>query len=212
MARYTKSRCKLCRRESIREEPKMYLKAERCFSDKCAIERRAFPPSQHGSKKGKPSGYGIRVREKQKAKRIYGILEKQFRNYFEKAKNKEGITGDHLVVFLERRLDNVVYRLGFAKSRSNARQLVAHGHFLVNGRRTDIPSYLVRVGDEIQLKERSRKNEVIVQTLEARKGSVPSWLELDDKSMKGIVKSLPERRDITDLNINEQLIVELYSR
>lgn len=212
MARYTKSRCKLCRRESIREEPKMFLKSERCFSDKCAVERRAFPPGQHGSKKGKLSGYGIRVREKQKAKRIYGILEKQFREYFDKAKDKKGITGDHLVVFLERRLDNVVYRLGFAKSRSNARQLVSHGHFLVNGRRTDIPSYLVRVGDEIQLKERSRKNQWIVQNFEARKGSVPSWLEIDDRAMKGIVKSLPERKDITDLNINEQLIVELYSR
>ncbi len=196
----------------MREEPKMFLKSERCFSDKCAVERRAFPPGQHGSKKGKLSGYGIRVREKQKAKRIYGLLENQFREYFNKAKNKEGITGDHLIVFLERRLDNVVYRLGFAKSRSHARQLVAHGHFLVNGRRTDIPSYQVRVGDEIQLKEHSKKNQVIVQNFEARKGTVPKWLEIDDKSMKGIVKSLPERKDITDLNINEQLIVELYSR
>lgn len=212
MARYTKSRCKLCRRESIKEEPKMFLKSERCFTDKCAVERRAFPPGQHGSKKGKLSGYGIRVREKQKAKRIYGLLEKQFRKYFDQAKEKEGITGDHMIVFLERRLDNVVYRLGFAKSRSHARQLVAHGHFLVNGRRTDIPSYLVKVGDEIQLKERSRKNQVIVDTFTAKKDSVPKWLEVDAKSFKGIVKNLPERQDITDLNINEQLIVELYSR
>lgn len=212
MARYTKSRCKLCRRESVREDPKMFLKSERCFSDKCAVERRAFPPGQHGSKKGKLSGYGIRVREKQKAKRIYGLLEKQFRGYFDEAKEKEGITGDHLIVFLERRLDNVIFRLGFARSRSHARQLVAHGHFLVNGRRTDIPSYLVKVGDEIQLKERSRKNRIIVQNLEAKKGTIPGWLELDDKSFKGIVKTLPERKDITDLNINEQLIVELYSR
>lgn len=212
MARYTKSRCKLCRREALREDPKMFLKSERCFTDKCAVERRAFPPGQHGSKKGKLSGYGIRIREKQKAKRIYGLLEKQFRKYFDKAKNKEGITGDHLIVFLERRLDNVVYRLGFAKSRSHARQLVAHGHFLVNGRRTDIPSYLVRVGDEIQLKERSRKNQIIAETFEAKKNSVPKWLEVDDKTFRGIVKNLPERKDITDLNINEQLIVELYSR
>jgi small subunit ribosomal protein S4 len=212
LARYTKSRCKLCRRESVREDPKMFLKSERCFTDKCAIERRAYPPGQHGAKKGKLSGYGIRVREKQKAKRIYGILERQFRNYFEKAKDMEGITGEHLIVFLERRLDNVVYRLGFAKNRSHARQLVAHGHFLVNGRRTDIPSYLVRVGDEIQLKERSRKNPLILSSLEAKKGMVPKWLELDEKAFKGIVKALPERKDITDLNINEQLIVELYSR
>lgn len=212
MARYTKSRCKLCRREALREDPKMFLKSERCYTDKCAVERRAFPPGQHGAKKGKLSGYGIRIREKQKAKRIYGILERQFREYFNKAKKKEGITGEHLIVFLERRLDNVVYRLGFAKSRSHARQLVAHGHFLVNGRRTDIPSYLVRVGDEIQLKERSRKNQIIAETFAARKGSVPKWLEVDEKSFKGIVKSIPERKDITDININEQLIVELYSR
>ncbi|MCX7944582.1 MAG: 30S ribosomal protein S4 [Deltaproteobacteria bacterium] len=212
MARYTKSRCKLCRREAIREDPKMFLKSERCYTDKCAIERRPFPPGQHGSKKGKLSGYGIRVREKQKAKRIYGVLERQFREYFYKAKKKEGITGEHLMVFLERRLDNVVYRLGFAKSRSHARQLVAHGHFLVNGRRTDIPSYLVRVGDEIQLKERSRNNKIIAETFASKKGMVPKWLEVDEKSFKGIVKSLPERKDITDININEQLIVELYSR
>ncbi len=212
MARYTKSRCKLCRRETTSKDSKMFLKSERCYTDKCAVERRAFPPGQHGQKRGKLSGYGIRVREKQKAKRIYGLLERQFREYFDKAKEKEGITGDHLIVFLERRLDNVVYRLGFARSRSHARQLVAHGHFFVNGRRIDIPSYLVRVGDEIQLKERSRKNEIIAKNFESRKGTAPKWLEVDDKSFKGIVKMLPERKDITDLAINEQLIVELYSR
>lgn len=212
MARYTEARCKLCRREAVKEDPKMFLKSERCFTDKCAIERRAYPPGQHGAQKGKLSGYGIRIREKQKAKRIYGVLERQFKGYFEKAKKMEGITGENLITLLERRLDNVVYRLGFAKSRSHARQLVAHGHFLVNGRKTDIPSYLVKVGDEIQLKERSRKNKIILETLESRKTSVPKWLELDDKAFKGIVKEIPLRKDITDININEQLIVELYSR
>lgn len=209
MARYRGAVCRQCRREKL----KLFLKGDRCFSDKCAFERRSFAPGQHGqSRMRKTSDYAIQLREKQKVRRMYGMLEAQFRKYFEKAERIKGVTGEILLQLLERRLDNSVYRLGFASSRTQARQLVKHNHFQVNGRRVDIPSFQVSVGDVISLKEKSRKIEVILDSLDAvvRRG-VPSWLELEQDNFKGTVKTLPERQEIT-MPIQEQLIVELYSK
>ncbi len=208
MARYIESVCRLCRRENL----KLYLKGERCYSDKCAIERRNYPPGQHGQMRAKFSGYGQQLREKQKVKRMYGLVEKQFRNLFAKAERQKGITGTNLLILLERRLDNMVYRLGFASSRSEARQLVCHSHFRVNGRKVTIPSYLLKVGDVIDLREKSRQIAKIGESLEgvARRG-IPSWLELEKEQFRGRVSSLPNREDLT-MPMKEQLIVELYSK
>lgn len=191
---------------------KLFLKGERCYTEKCAITRRNYAPGQHGQRRPKPSEYGLQLREKQKVKRIYGILERQFRTYFAKAEQRKGITGETLLLFLERRLDSVVYRLGFASSRAQARQLVRHGHFLVNGRKVDIPSYLITGGDVIQVRERSRTLEPIKTSLETvEQRGIPTWLELDKVEFKGIAHMLPSRDQIT-LPIQEQLIVELYSK
>ena len=208
MARTRGPVCRLCRREGM----KLFLKGDRCYKDKCAIERRGYAPGQHGRRRSKVTGYGIQLREKQKVKRIYGVLERQFRNYFKKAARRKGITGETLLSFLERRLDNVVYRIGLASSRPQARQFVNAGHVLVNGRRVDIPSFLVKKGDEIAVREKSRKNEFIRQSIETAKGrGVPDWLELDAEAFKGRVTALPKREEIA-LPITEQLIVELYSK
>lgn len=210
MARYTDSVCKLCRREGM----KLFLKGERCVSEKCSIDRRNYPPGQHGPsmRRRKPSDYSIQLREKQKVKRIYGIGEAQFRNYFARAARAKGTTGEVLLTMLESRLDNVVYRLGFAASRASARQIVRHRHVLVNSRIVDIPSYQVKAGDLIEVKERSRSLEVIQEAMKrfGRRGE-PSWLTLDKAKMTGQVIQAPARSDV-DLEINEQLIVELYSR
>ncbi len=208
MARYREAVCRLCRREGV----ELYLKGDRCFTDKCAIKRRGYPPGQHGQRRPKHSDYGVQLREKQKAKRIYGILEKQFRNYFEKAERMKGKTGDNLLILLERRLDSVVYKLGFAQTRRESRQIVRHGHFAVNGRKVNIPSYLVRAGDVIELREKSRKIPNVNEALDAvvRKG-IPPWLDLVRDEFKGVVKALPVRTDIQE-PIQEQLIVELYSK
>lgn len=208
MARYTGPSCRLCRRENT----ELFLKGERCYTDKCAIKRRNYPPGQHGQGRSKVSNYGVQLREKQKVRRIYGILEKQFRSYFEKADRMKGVTGENLLSLLERRLDNIVYRSGFATSRIEARQLVRHGHFTLNGRKVNIPSIQVKVGDVLELREKSRKVSSIIESLEGvvRRG-IPQWLELDKDAFKGMVKSLPVREDIT-MPIQEQLIVELYSK
>ncbi len=208
MGRYIGPVCRLCRREGSQ----LFLKGERCFKDKCAIKRRNYAPGQHGRRRIKLQGYGIQLREKQKVKRIYGVLERQFRLYFKRAAAKKGVTGEILLSFLERRLDNVVYRLGFASSRAQARQLVNHGHFLVNGHRVDIPSYQVRRGDVVELREKSRKNAIIQGNLDTAQGrGIPRWLELDAGNFKGTVMDLPKREDIT-MPIQENLIVELYSK
>jgi small subunit ribosomal protein S4 len=208
LARYTKTNCRLCRRENL----KLFLKGERCYTEKCAYDRRNYPPGQHGQARKKFSDYGTQLREKQKVKRIYGILENQFRNIFKEADRQKGITGETLLALLERRLDNIVYRLGFANSRDEARQLVRHNHFLVNQSKVNIPSYLVKPGDVIELREKSKKVVRVLEALEgvARRG-VPQWLELDKDQMKGSMKGLPAREDIT-LPIQEKLIVELYSK
>ena len=208
MARYTKSVCRLCRRENL----KLFLKGERCYTEKCAIDRRTYPPGQHGQGRKKFSAYGAQLREKQKVKRMYGLLENQFRNVFFESDRRKGITGEILLSLLERRLDNTVYRLGFANSRNEARQLVRHSHFLVNQTKVNIPSYLVKPGDVIQLREKSKKVVRILEALEgmARRG-VPPWLELDKEQLKGQVKAVPSREDIT-IPIQENLIVELYSK
>jgi small subunit ribosomal protein S4 len=191
---------------------KLFLKGDRCFKEKCAFERRGYAPGQHGRRRSKIQGYGIQLREKQKVKRMYGVLEKQFRNYFAKAARSKGITGATLLQLLEQRLDNVVYRLGFASSRSMARQLVAHGHIAVNGRKTTIPSALIKPGSVVTLREKSRKNEQVKICLDTAKGrGVPSWLELDADQFQGTVRQLPSREEIT-MPIQEQLIVELYSK
>ncbi|TSK03971.1 MAG: 30S ribosomal protein S4 [Geobacter sp.] len=208
MARYTGPSCRLCRREGS----ELFLKGERCYTDKCAIKRRSYPPGQHGQGRIKVSDYGVQLREKQKVRRIYGILENQFRGYFETADRMKGVTGENLLFLLERRLDNVVYRLGFATSRDEARQLVRHSHFTLNGRKANIPSIQVKSGDVIQLREKSRKITVINESLEGvvRRG-IPQWLELDKDAFKGTIKAMPVREDIT-MPIQEQLIVELYSK
>lgn len=211
MARYTDAVCKLCRREGV----KLFLKGERCFSPKCAIERHNYPPGVHGKKqqfRRKMSDYGIQLREKQKARRIYGILERQFQRYFSEAQKRPGLTGENLLQLLERRLDNVVYRMGFADSRAQARQLVNHGHFTVNGVRTDIPSYLVKPGDVIAVREQSRNNEYFRYVGEAMEHKrTVEWLDVNPGQLVGRVNALPERAQI-DIPLNEQLIVEYYSR
>lgn len=190
----------------------LFLKGERCYTDKCAIKRRNYPPGQHGQGRTKVSDYGVQLREKQKVRRIYGVLEKQFRSYFEKADRMKGVTGENLLALLERRLDNIVYRLGFASSRIEARQLVNHGHFMLNGRKANIPSIQVKVGDVVVVRQKSQKVASINESLEGvvRRG-VPQWLELDKDAYNGVVKTLPVREDIT-MPIQEQLIVELYSK
>ena len=209
MARYTDSVCRLCRREGM----KLFLKGSKCFSDKCPIEKRNFAPGQHGKdRKAKIVGYGLQLREKQKTKRIYFTQEGQFRNYFEKAARSKGVTGEKLLQQLERRLDNVVYRLGFGMSRRQARQLVRHGHVQVDGRKVNIPSYEVSVGEEIDIREGSRKLSLLEQAKEfASHQNSPNWLEIDRDGYKGRVLALPKREDI-NLPVNEQLIVELYSK
>ena len=209
MARYTDPVCRLCRREGM----KLFLKGTKCFSDKCPIEKRNFAPGQHGKdRKAKIVGYGLQLREKQKTKRIYFTQEGQFRSYFEKAARGKGVTGEILLQQLERRLDNVVYRLGFGMSRRQARQLVRHGHVAVNGRKVNIPSYQVSVGEEIAIRENSRKLPILEQAKEfASHQNSPSWLEIDRDNYKGRVLSLPKREEI-QMPVNEQLIVELYSK
>jgi small subunit ribosomal protein S4 len=208
MARYTDAVCRLCRREGV----KLFLKGDRCFTPKCGVERRAFPPGQHGQGRTRFSDYGVQLREKQKVKRIYGILERQFSVTMDRASRMKGRQGENLLMLLERRLDNVVFRLGFATSRAEARQLVKHGHFEVNGRRQTIPSMLVKAGARISVCEKSRKVARIANALETLEGrSVPRWLETEKAKFEGVVKALPARDDIT-IPIQEQLIVELYSR
>lgn len=208
MARYTGPVCRLCRREGT----KLYLKGDRCYSDKCAIDRRNYAPGQHGQGRSKVSEYGLQLREKQKVRRVYGILEGQFRGYFDKADRQQGVTGENLLRILERRLDNVVYRLGFANSRAQARQFVRHNHFTLNGHKANIPSIQVSVGDVIQLKEKSKNSPVIKEIIESLgQKTPPAWLELDKENLSGRVVALPTREDI-DLPIQEHLIVELYSR
>lgn len=209
MARYTGPVCRLCRRENI----KLFLKGDRCYSDKCSFDRRAYAPGQHGQRRGrKASDYGIQLREKQKVKRIYCLSEKQFHLFFERGDRQKGITGSNFLVMLERRLDNVAYRLGFASSRFEARHFVRHKHFLVNGTKVNIPSYLIKIGDVVEVNEKSRNIKAIGESLDAvvRRG-VPQWLDLEKDNYKGIIKSFPVREDLT-MPINEQLIVELYSR
>ena len=208
MARYTGAVCRLCRREGL----KLFLKGERCYTDKCAIERRNYPPGEHGQARPKFSEYSVQLREKQKLRRMYGVLEGQFRRYFEMADRAKGVTGETLLQLLERRLDNIVYRVGFATSRSEARQLVRHGHFRVNGRKVNVPSYLVRAGDTVSVRERSQKVTRIQGALElAQRRGVPEWLEVTPESFAGRVKALPVRSDLT-MPINEKLVVELYSK
>ena len=208
MARYTEAVCRLCRRENV----KLFLKGDRCFSAKCGVERRTYPPGQHGQGRARFSDYGVQLREKQKVKRMYGLLENQFSRTMSRATRMKGRTGENLLVLLERRLDNVVFRMGFATSRAEARQLVRHGHFTVNGRKATIPSMTLREGDIVKLRERSQKVARISGALEALEGkSVPGWLETDKENFAGKVKALPVREDIT-MPIQEQLIVELYSR
>ena len=209
MARYNGPVCRLCRREGM----KLFLKGERCYTEKCAIEKRNLPPGQHGKlRKAKLVGYGLQLREKQKVKRIYGVLENQFRRYFESAARHRGVTGVMLLQALETRLDNVVYRLGFATSRPQARQLVRHGHFLINGKKVDIPSYAVKMGDEVRVRESSAKSAVVAHAIDEVKGrGVPEWLQVDAASTLGRVLSIPTREQI-NLPVQEQLIVELYSK
>ncbi|MFY2557929.1 30S ribosomal protein S4 [Myxococcus sp. CA051A] len=208
MARYTASACRICRRENL----KMYLKGDRCYTDKCAIERRPYPPGQHGQGRVKFSGYGVQLREKQKVKRMYGLLENQFRGYYHRASAAKGKTGENLLQQLELRLDNVVFRMGFADTRNEARQLVRHGHFQVNGRKVNIPSFSIKPGTSVEVVEKSRKVLRISEALETvdRRG-VPQWIDLDKKSFKGTVRTVPNREDLT-MPIQEQLIVELYSK
>ena len=208
MARYTGPSCRLCRRQNM----ELYLKGERCYTDKCAIKRRNYPPGQHGQLRTKVSDYGTQLREKQKVRRIYGILEKQFRGYFHEADRMRGVTGENLLSLLERRLDNAVYRLGFASSRTEARILVRHCHFTLNGRKVNIPSIQCKIGDVIELRQKSRNVACVIESLESvvRRG-LPQWLELDKDAFKGVVKALPIREDVT-LPIQEQLVVELYSK
>lgn len=209
MARYTGSVCRLCRRENL----KLFLKGDRCYSDKCAFDRRSYAPGQHGQgRRGKISNYGIQLREKQKVKRMYGLSEKQFRLLFSKADRQKGITGTNLLVALERRLDNVVYRMGFTNSRTQGRHFVRHKHFLVNGKRVNIPSYPIQTGDVVEVHEKSKEMQAIQGALEAvvRRG-IPQWVELDKDKKRGVIKSLPVREDLT-MPIQEQLIVELYSK
>ncbi|BAE82287.1 30S ribosomal protein S4 [Desulfitobacterium hafniense] len=208
MARYTGPVCRLCRREGM----KLFLKGDRCYTGKCAIDRRAYAPGQHGQSRGKkPTEYGIQLREKQKVRRIYGVQEKQFRSYYDKANRQKGIVGENLLRLLERRLDNVVFQLGFATSRPEARQLVRHGHFTINGRRVDIPSFLVRVGDVVGVKEASKSSPRLKEILSSLDRTPPKWMNLDANAATGTIIALPDREDI-QLPIQEHLIVEKYSR
>lgn len=209
MARYRGSVCRICRRENM----KLFLKGDRCYSDKCAFDRRSYAPGQHGQRRrGKVSDYGIQLREKQKVKRLYGLSEKQFRLFFSRADRQKGITGTNLLVLLERRLDNVVYRLGFVNSRSQGRQFVRHNHFLVNGKKVNIPSYMIQADDVVEVRDKSKKIQSITDSLDAvvRRG-IPQWLELEKENFRGMIKGFPVREDIT-MPIQEQLIVELYSK
>lgn len=208
MARYKESTCRLCRREGA----KLYLKGDRCYSEKCGFSRKAYPPGMHGQKRQKVSEYGLQLREKQKARRIYGVLETQFRKYFKEADRRRGVTGEHLLQILESRLDNVVYRMGFSRSRAEARQLVRHGHFMVNGRKVDIPSYLTRPGDEVAVRE-NRRGKPVFKELAAwgtTHEEMP-WLEIEREQLKGKIARLPNREEL-DVPIAEHLIVEHYSR
>lgn len=209
MARYTDPSCRLCRRE----RQKLFLKGTKCFTEKCPVERRGFPPGQHGqTRRTKVSEYGVQLREKQKIRRTYGLMETQFRNYFSKALRQTGRTGETLVKMLERRLDNVVYRMGFAPSRKAARQLIGHGHFMVNNRPVDIPSYLLRPGDQVHVRDKSKKMEIIHASMKRMKDTTMlPWLSLDKGAMTGTFLNVPERADIP-LNADEQLVVELYSK
>ena len=208
MARYTDSVCRLCRREAL----KLYLKGERCYTDKCAIERRNYPPGQHGQKRPKFSEYALQLREKQKVKRMYGVLEGQFRRYFEIAERTRGITGEILLQLLERRFDNMIYRMGFATSRAEARQLVRHGHFFVNGHKLNIPSALLKPGDVVTVRERSKNVTRVQEALaQAEHRGAPEWVEVNREGFSARVKALPSRAELT-MPINEKLIVELYSK
>lgn len=208
MARYTDSVCRLCRREGL----KLFLKGERCYTDKCAIERRNYPPGEHGQGRTKFSEYAIQLREKQKVRRMYGLMERQFRRYFHLAEAGKGVTGELLLLLLEQRLDNMTYRMGFATSRAEARQLVRHGHFLVDGRKVDIPSYLLRPGQVVSVVERSRSVTRILEAMEqAERRGVPDWLEVQREAFSARVKTLPTRAELT-MPINEKLVVELYSK
>ncbi len=208
MARYTAAQCRLCRRET----EKLFLKGDRCLTEKCAVERRQYPPGQHGQRRGKLSDYGVQLREKQKVRNTYSVLERQFRKYFQKAERKKGVTGEVLLQLLETRLDNVVYRMGFAPNRNSARQLVGHRHFLVNGRSVSIPSYNVRVGDTVEVRESSRGMDMIKDSIaRAEQRGVPAWVELDFQNFRGKVAQIPTREEI-QLTAQEQLIVELYSK
>jgi len=208
VARYKEAKCKLCRRENL----KLFLKGERCYTDKCAMERRPYPPGQHGQARTKISEYGLQLREKQKMRRIYGVLESQFRAYYEEAARKKGITGEQLMTLLERRLDNTVFRMGFASNRDEARQFIRHGHIQINGHKADIPSMTVRVGDTITVVEASKKNLHVQAALANvdKRGAV-AWVDVDNNAMKGVVKALPTREDVT-MPLQEQLVVELYSK
>ncbi len=210
MARYIGPVCRQCRREGM----KLFLKGERCHTEKCAIERRNFVPGQHGKdRKAKLVGYGLQLREKQKARRIYGVLETQFRNTFEKAALQKGITGENLLANLERRLDNVIYRMGFGTSRNQARQIVRHGHIDLNGRKCNIPSALVKVGDVVSVRESSKNNPTILGARDATAHApAPNWIEVDREGLKGRIQSVPKREDLVQIQLNEQLIVELYSK
>jgi len=209
LARYRGSVCRICRRENM----KLFLKGDRCYSDKCAFDRRGYAPGEHGQRRrGKTSDYGLQLREKQKVKRMYGLSEKQFHIFFGRADKQKGITGTNLLVGLERRFDNVVYRLGFVNSRTQGRHFVLHNHFLINGKKVNIPSYLLNVGDVIEVREKSRSIQAITDSMDAvvRRG-IPQWLDLEKENLKGTVKGFPVREDIT-MPIQEQLIVELYSK
>lgn len=209
MARYIGPVCRLCRREGM----KLYLKGERCYSEKCSVTRRPYPPGQHGQGRIKLSEYAVRLREKQKVRRIYGVLERQFRGYFHEASRRKGRTGEEMLALLEQRLDNVVHRLGFGSSRAEARQLVRHGHVQINGKRLDIPSYIVRVGDKVELTEPARKFKLVAASIAgADKRPVASWLDADRAAFLGSVKSAPVREDLNEPEIREQLVVEYYSR
>ncbi len=208
MARYTNPVCKLCRREGM----KLFLKGDRCFTVKCAVEKRNYPPGEHGQRRSKPSEYGLQLREKQKMKRIYGVLEAQFRTYFEMAARQKGVTGENLVRLLEQRLDNIVHRLGFAASRAQARVLVRHGHFRVNGRRVTIPSALLKAGDVVEVQPKSRELTEIAGAIEgAKKRRVPAWLEMDAANFKATVRTLPSKEEMA-IPVQEQLVVALYSK
>ena len=208
MSRYTDANCRLCRREG----QKLFLKGDRCYGSKCALDRRSYAPGQHGQGRSKVSDYGLQLREKQKARRFYGLQEGQFRNLFEEAARKQGITGENLMIMLETRLDNVIFRMGFARTRKEARQIVDHKHVLVNGKCVNIPSYLVKAGDSIEIKEKCKGSERYKGILEVTGGRlVPNWLEADQENLKGVVKELPTREEI-DVPVNEMLIVELYSK